>query len=235
MSERSALVLIPGLLCTNRLWRDQVADLDAVAECTVTTAQCEHDNLADITAAILAEAPDRFSVAGLSFGGYVCFEILRQAPERVERLALMNTRAAADDERRRNLRADQIRLVDRGRFLGVSDQMVKTFIHPDRLADEDLVADVKAMARSVGKDGFIRQQTAIIGRPDSQPLLPGIQCPTLVVAGRQDGLIPFAEQAQMAAAIPGARLLAVENCGHLSSMERPAEVTQAMRRWLAMQ
>ena len=234
MSERPALVLIPGLLCTNRLWRDQVADLDAVAECTVTTAQCEHDNLADITAAILAEAPDRFSVAGLSFGGYVCFEILRRAPERVERLALMNTRAAADDERRRNLRADQIRLVDRGRFLGVSDQMVKTFIHPGRLADENLVADVKAMARSIGKGGFIRQQTAIIGRPDSLPLLPGIQCPTLVVAGRQDGLIPFAEQAEMAAAIPGARLLAVENCGHLSSMERPAEVNQAMRLWLAL-
>lgn len=232
MRERRPLLLIPGLLCTARLWRDQAAALADLAEVTVTTAQAEHDDLGAIAEAILARAPARFALAGFSFGGYVAFEILRRARQRVERLALLDTSARPDTPARRAQRRDQIRLAVEGRFLGVSDRLLPTLLHPDRLGDEALVADVKAMAEAVGRDGFVRQQRAILGRPDSRPLLPRIACPTLVLAGRQDVRLPLAVQEEMAATIPGAELVVVEHCGHLSTMERPVEVNCALRRWL---
>ena len=116
---------------------------------------------------------------------------------------------------------------------GITGRLLPQFIHPDRLGDENLVNRIKEMALAVGRDGFIRQQTAIIGRPDSRRDLAGIDCPTLVLVGRQDLLTPLARHQEMQAAIPGAKLSVVEDCGHLSSMERPDEVNQALREWLA--
>lgn len=224
MAEGGSLLLIPGLLCTTRLWRDQVSALADLAEIAVTTAQAEHDDLGAIAAAILEQAPPRFALAGLSFGGYVAFEILRRAP--------LNTSPRPDGPEQRALRQDQIRLAGQGRFLGLSDRLVAGFLHPERLKDKALVADVKAMAQAVGRDGFVRQQRAILGRPDSRPLPGAIACPTLVLTGRQDARLPLEVHEEMAAAIPGAELVVIEDCGHLSAMERPAEVNLALRRWL---
>ncbi len=232
MPRSLPLILVPGLLCTARLWRDQLTALAELARPAVTTAQAEHASLAAIADAILEKAPDRFQLAGLSFGGYVAFEILRRAPERVERLALLNTSARPDDTGHRALRQDQIRLAGEGRFLGMSDRLIRGFLHPDRLADRALVADVKAMAAEIGGEGFVRQQTAILERPDSRPLLPRIACPTLVLTGREDARTPVELHEEMAAAIPDAELEVIERCGHLSPMERPAEVNMALRRWL---
>ena len=232
MKDAVPLLLVPGLLCTERLWREQVTALADLAEVTVTRAQREHASLGAIAEAILAAAPAQFALAGLSFGGYVAFEVLRRAPGRVARLALLNTSARPDDAARRRLRREQIALTGAGRFLGMSERLAKGFLHPDRQGDRRLVADVVAMAREVGREGFVRQQTAILRRPDSRPLLPGIACPTLVLTGRQDALLPLAVHQEMAAAIPGAELAVLENCGHLSPMERPAEVNLALRRWL---
>lgn len=157
---------------------------------------------------------------------------MRRAPHRVDRLALLNTTARDDDEGRCGLRRDYIKQAQIGRFIGMSDRLIRHFIHADRLADGVLVAAIKQMATDVGRDGFIRQQTAIIGRPDSRRDLPAIDCPTLVLVGRQDALTPLARHEEMQGAIPNAQLRVIEDCGHLSPIERPDEVNQAMAAWL---
>ncbi len=226
------LVLVPGLLCTDALWRAQVDALADVARITVTAEHTRHTDIGAIAAAILATAPPHFALAGLSFGGYIAFEIMRRAPHRVDRLALLNTTAIKDSEERGRLRREVIKQAQLGRFLGVTDRLLPQFIHSARLGDQDLVNGIKEMALRVGRDGFIRQQTAIIGRPDSRRDLPGIDCPTLVLAGRQDLLTPVARHEEMQAAIPDATLTVIEACGHLSTMERPEAVNQALRDWL---
>jgi pimeloyl-ACP methyl ester carboxylesterase len=233
MTDKTPLVLVPGLLCTDLLWRAQLDGLADVAAMTVATAQREHDDLAAIAAAILAEAPARFALAGLSFGGYVCFEIMRRAPERVERLALLDTSARPDADEQKARRRALIELAQTGRFLGVTDRLLPLLIAGSRLKDAALVADVKRMAQDVGRDSFLKQQKAIMGRPDSRPDFARIACPTLVLCGRQDELTPLARHEEIAAGIVGSKLVVLEDCGHLSTMERPAEVNAALRGWLA--
>ncbi|MDA1100146.1 MAG: alpha/beta fold hydrolase [Proteobacteria bacterium] len=227
------LILVPGLLCTDALWRAQLDGLADVARVSVTAEHTRHTDIGAIAGAILAAAPPRFALAGLSFGGYIAFEIMRRAPHRVDRLALLDTTANADSEARGRLRRVMIKQAQMGRFLGVTDRLLPQFIHSDRLGDQILVNRIKEMALSVGRDGFIRQQTAIIGRPDSRRDLAEIDCPTLVLVGRQDLLTPLTRHEEMQAAIPDARLSVIEQCGHLSTMERPDEVNQALRDWLA--
>ncbi len=227
------LILVPGLLCTDALWRAQVHGLADVAGITVTAEHTRHTDIGAIAGAILAAAPPCFALAGLSFGGYIAFEIMRRAPHRVDRLALLDTTANGDPEARGRLRREMIKQARTGRFLGVTGGLLPQFIHPDRLDDQVLVNEIKEMALRVGRDGFIRQQTAIIGRPDSRRDLAEIDCPTLLLVGRQDLLTPLARHEEMQAAIPNARLSVIEECGHLSTMERPDEVNQALREWLA--
>src|SRR3712207_5650792 len=181
----------------------------------------------------LAAAPPRFAVAGLSMGGYVALEIMRRAPERVARLALLDTSARTDTPDQARRRREAIELAEGGGFEGVADRMLPNLVHPDRLPDEGLVAAIRAMAERLGKDGFLRKQRAIMGRIDSRPHLPRIACPTLVLCGREDASTPLPLSEEMASLIPGARLEVVERCGHMPAMERPAEVTAALRRWLA--
>jgi pimeloyl-ACP methyl ester carboxylesterase len=167
-------------------------------------------------------------------GGYAALEIMRQAPERVLRLALLDTSARADTPEQRSRRRGLIELAHKGQFKGVTPRLLPMLIHPDRLQDRALTEVVMAMAERVGRDAFLRQQKAILGRPDSRPELVRITCPTLVLCGRQDGLTPLALHEEMAAAIPGASLEIVEESGHLSPLERPNAVTAAMRGWLAV-
>lgn len=232
MSQRTPLLLVPGLLCTELLWRAQVEALADVADPMVTVAQREHEDVGAIAEAILASAPPRFALAGLSFGGYVCFEIMRRAPERVLRLALLDTSARADEPEQTERRKALIALAQSGRFLGVTDRLLPLLIAGARLKDAALVADVKRMAQDVGRDAFLKQQKAIMARPDSRPTLAAIACPTLVLCGREDRLTPLERHEEMAAGIKGARLVVIDDCGHLSTMEKPAEVNAAMRAWL---
>jgi pimeloyl-ACP methyl ester carboxylesterase len=165
-------------------------------------------------------------------GGYVALEIMRRAPERVSRLALLDTSARTDTAEQAQRRREAIRLAEVGRFNDVVDRMLPNLVHPDRLSDEGLVSAIRAMAARLGKDGFLRKQRAITGRVDGRPHLPRIACPTLVLCGREDASTPLPLHEEMAALVPGARLEVVERCGHMSAMERPAEVTAALRRWL---
>lgn len=225
------LFLLPGLLCDAALWRAQAGALADLAEVTVADFTTQ-DSMAAMAASVLDAAPARFAVAGLSMGGYVAHEIMRRAPERVTHLALLDTSARADTDEQRSRRRGLIELANKGEFKGITPRLLPLFLHPDRLDDAPLVDDVVAMTQRVGKDAFLRQQTAILGRPDSRDQLPGYRCSTLVLCGRQDALTPLSVSEEMAAAIPGAELAVIEDCGHLATMEKPDEVSEAMRRWL---
>ena len=193
MSEPSIpLILVPGLPCTEALWHAQVDGLADIAHITVTAEHARHTDIGAIAGAILAAAPPRFALAGLSFGSYIAFEIVRRAPHRMDSLALMGTTANADGEGRGKLRRDLIKQAQLGRILGVTNRLLAQFIHADRLGDQTLTDGVKAMAWRVGREGFLRQQAAIIGRPGSRRDLAGIVFPILVLCGGQDLLTPVA-------------------------------------------
>jgi pimeloyl-ACP methyl ester carboxylesterase len=180
----------------------------------------------------------RFALCGLSMGGYVAFDVLRQAPPgRVARLALMDTSARPDTEEQARRRRGLIALARSGGggtagFRGVTPRLLPQLLHPRHL-DGPLAAEVMAMAGRVGRDAFLRQQAAILGRPDSRPDLPRLRLPTLVAAGAEDALTPPHLAEEMAAAIPGARLAVLPGCGHLPPMEDPAATTALLRDWLA--
>ncbi|HEY3920124.1 MAG TPA: alpha/beta fold hydrolase [Stellaceae bacterium] len=223
---------MPGLLCDAALWRGQVEDLADIARAWVADVSRD-DSVTGMAHRILAEAPPGpFALAGLSMGGYVAQAILREAPERVRRLALLDTSARADTPEQTVRRRGLIELAEKGEFHGVTPRLLPAFLHPDRLDDKPLTDAVTAMTARVGKDAFLRQQRAIIGRPDNRSNLPTVKCPSLVLCGRQDQLTPLEWHEEIAALIPGARLEIIEDCGHLSTMERPWEVSVALRQWL---
>jgi pimeloyl-ACP methyl ester carboxylesterase len=232
MINRPSLVLIPGLLCDATLWRAQIEDLADMAQPWVADVTRD-DSVAAMAQRVLAEAPPgRFALAGLSMGGYVAQAIMRVAPDRVARLALLDTSARADTAEQTARRRGLIELAEKGEFQGVTPRLLPVFLHPDRLSDKPLTDAVMAMTARVGKDAFLRQQRAIVGRIDNRPNLPAISCPTLVLCGREDQLTPLAGHEEIASLIPGARLEVIEECGHLSTMERPWEVSVALRQWL---
>lgn len=230
-AARAPLLLIPGLLCDGRLWQHQLAALGDVADMTVAD-HSTHDNLYEIAAGILALAPPRFAIAGLSMGGYIAFELLRQAPQRITHLALINTAARPDSPEKRQRRLDFMALATRGRFRGVSHALLPLLIHRDRLDDRELAGTVSAMARDSGVEAYLRESRAIVDRPDSVPMLPGIGCPTVVIGGLQDQLTPPECQQEIVDGIPGAELILLDRCGHLAPLEHPQAVNAALRRLL---
>lgn len=225
------LVLLPGLLCDAPLWAHQLHHLGR--ERVVTVADLRHDDsLAAMAVRTLAAAPPRFALAALSMGGYAAMAMLRAAPERIVRLALLDTSARADTDEQRTRRRVLLDLSRRGHFKGVTPRLLPYYLHPDSLAAREPGGTVMAMAERLGPEVFLRQQRAIIDRPDSRGLLPRIAAPTLVVCGREDAATPLARAEEIAALVPGARLAVIEECGHLSPLERPQAVTALLRLWL---
>jgi pimeloyl-ACP methyl ester carboxylesterase len=231
MASRTNLVLVPGFLCTRILWEPQIASLSDIAAISVAD-HTRHETMEAIARSILAAAPERFALAGLSMGGYISYEILRQAPERVTRLALLDTGCRADTPERKEMRLRRNEKARREGAGAVQDELMSVLIHKDRLADKDLTARIRQMAVVMGTDALIRQHAALMGRPDSRPFLASIKCPTLVLVGREDSLTPVEMAEEIAAGIAGARLEIIPNCGHLSTMEQPEAVNAAMRAWL---
>ncbi|WP_421997187.1 alpha/beta fold hydrolase [Reyranella sp.] len=225
------LVMLPGLLNTRRLFEHQIAGLSDIADCIVPELW-HHDTMAALAGAALAAAPRRFALAGFSMGGYVAFEILRQAPERVERLALLDTQAVPDTPEATKRRQGLLEQTKIGRFHGVRPSLLRQIVHRSHLRDTAITQPIVDMAREVGAEGFVRQQTAIMGRPDSRPLLVDIRVPTLVIVGREDRATPPPQSQKMAADIATSRLVVVEECGHMSPLEKPDDVTAALRGWL---
>lgn len=231
MPETPSLLLLPGLLCDARLWRDQIAALGGDAACRVADTSLD-DSLGAMAERALAGAPPRFALAALSMGGYLAFEILRRAPGRVTRLALFDTSARPDTPDQARRRRGLMALTRTGRFRGVTPRLLPQLVHPDNLAGP-IGEEVIAMAERIGRDAFLRQQAAILGRPDSRPDLPRIHLPTLVAVGDADALTPPELAEEIAAGIPGAVLHRIPGCGHLPPMESPAATTALLQDWLA--
>lgn len=231
MNEPLPVVLIPGLLCSARLYAAQIPALWVRGPVTIAD-HTRDETMTAIAHRILAASPPRFALAGLSMGGYISFEILRQAPARVVKLALLDTTARADTPEAIAARRAQIAQVAAGGLAEVADAQFMRLVHPMRREDANLREINRLMAREVGPEGFVRQQTAIVGRVDSRPMLKDIRCPALVLVGEADSLTPPERAAEMADGIPGAHLVEVPESGHLSTLERPDAVTHALLEWL---
>jgi pimeloyl-ACP methyl ester carboxylesterase len=224
------LLLLPGLLCDARLWRDVVEGLGGAARPQIADLT-QDDSMAQMARRALAKAPERFALAGLSMGGYVALEIMRQAPERVTHLALLDTSAQPDDAERASKRRAGIESIKLGRFIGVSRGLLASLLTPQHLGTA-LAEEVQAMSERVGQEAYIRQQTAILGRTDSRPGLEAIKVPTLVGVGALDLLTPPPLAREMASGIAGAELMVFPDAAHLPTMENPEAVVAAMRGWL---
>jgi pimeloyl-ACP methyl ester carboxylesterase len=230
-AESLPIVLVPGLLTSPRLFAEQLPALWRMAPVTIADIT-HHDSIGALAGHILDTAPPRFALAGLSMGGYIAFEIIRQAPDRVDRLALLDTNARADTPQRTEVRHEQIALARSGRLVEVADQLFPLLIHRSRQGDPGVRELVRLMAEEVGPEAFIRQQHAIIGRADSRPGLWRVTCPTLVLVGDGDELTPPELSVEIADGIPEARLVVVAESGHLSTLDQPSQVTQALVDWL---
>jgi pimeloyl-ACP methyl ester carboxylesterase len=225
------LVLIPGLACTARLFEPQVAALSA-GRTVVVADQTQDDSIAAMAARLLREVPGRFGLAGLSMGGYIAMEVMRQAPERVERLALLDTSARPDTPEASQDRKRLIALAEAGRFEEIHSALWPRLVHPDHRGDPYLQDIMFAMMRETGAEAYIRQQRAIMARADSRPLLPGIEIPTLVLVGEGDAITPPEIAREMAEMIEWASLIVIPGAGHMSTLEQPERVIQALQLWL---
>jgi pimeloyl-ACP methyl ester carboxylesterase len=232
MQEPQAVVLLPGLLCTPRLYAEQIPALWRLGPVTVAD-HTRNDSMEAIAREVLAQAPPRFALVGLSMGGYIAFEMLRQAPQRIAKIALLDTAARADLPEQTEARQRQISIAQSGRFATIPDLLMPRFVAASHQDDPALAAVIRAMAHDTGADAFVRQQQAIIGRADSRPSLAAIRCPTLVLVGADDVLTPPDRAAEIAAAVPGARQIVIPDCGHLSTLEQPQAVTQALLDFLS--
>lgn len=229
---KEPLVLVPGLSCNAALYAPQWPAL-ADGRPTLVADHTRDDTLSAIVKRLLAAAPPRFALCGLSMGGYVAFEVLRQAPERVTRLALLDTSAKPATPNTNVPREQMIALAEKGAFDNVTTLLWQKLVAPAHLTEEPLRLLVRQMADEVGAEGFVRQQKAIMRRPDSRPVLAGLSIPTLVLVGEEDQITPVAEAQEMAGLVGVcARLAIVRECGHLSTLEAPEAVTGELLRWL---
>jgi pimeloyl-ACP methyl ester carboxylesterase len=231
MPDALPVVLVPGLTCSARLYAEQIPALWRFGSVTVAD-HTRDDSMAGIARRILAAAPPRFALAGLSMGGYIAFEIMRQAPQRVARLALLDTGARAEAPEQTERRKVVIALAKSGRYAEVPDIAFPIYVHRNRVSDAGLKQTVRMMAEETGVDAFLRQQQAIMSRPDSRPDLGSIKCPTLVLVGDGDEATPPELAREIAGAITSARLVMIADCGHLSTLEQPEKVTAALVDWM---
>jgi pimeloyl-ACP methyl ester carboxylesterase len=232
MNEPVPILFVPGLLCSPRLYRDQIPGLWRFGPITVAD-HTRDESMAAIARRILSLAPPSFVLVGLSMGGYIAFELLRQAPGRVHKLALLDTSARPDTPEQSERRRSLIDLAEHGRYSEIPDLQFPRLVHPARLNDDALRQTHRLMSVETGSEAFVREERAIMARPDSRPGLGGISCPTLVLVGDTDQLTPPDCAEEIAAGIRGARLTVLPNCGHLSTLEQPDRVTQLLVEFLA--
>ena len=231
MDNAMPILLVPGLVSSPRIYAPVVPALWRFGPLTVAN-HVRDNHMALIARRILAEAPPRFALAGHSMGGYITFEIMRQAPERVAKLALLNTQARADTPEATARRRTMMARAKGGEYRGVLDELFPGFVHPSRREDADLRRLVHDMGEDVGVEGFVRQQEAIVSRPNSRPVLATIKCPTLVLSGDEDNTIPNALSVEMGDNIHNAKLVILPNCGHLPQVEQPEATAKALVEWL---
>jgi pimeloyl-ACP methyl ester carboxylesterase len=225
-------LLVPGLNCDARVYAGVANALWPFGPVTVANHQTG-DRMEAIAKAILADAPPKFALIGFSMGGYVAFEILRQAPERVLKLGLLDTSARPDTEESTANRRRMIALAQKGRFIDAIEQTFPKSVHPENKDNSDLYAIHRGMAEANGPAIYEQQQEAIIARADSRPLLPSIKVPTLIIVGEGDQITPPEAAREMHAGIAGSKLVVVPRAGHLALLEQHELVHAALKEWAA--
>lgn len=232
------LLMVPGLLCSPRLYGPQIEALREVAEIVVPDWRQAPLSIWDSWEAtarwVLAQAPaEKFALAGLSLGGMIAVEIMQIAAGRVTKLALLDTGVRSQSEPEQAVRRARIRLADEGHFATVLGLQMSRFIPAYRLPDKALVDEVMAMCGEIGIDIYRKQEAMAAIRVDRRPDLPKIACPTIVVCGRDDAATPLFLSEEMAKTIKGSELIVIEQCGHLITLEKPEETNAVLRRWLS--
>jgi pimeloyl-ACP methyl ester carboxylesterase len=220
------IVLIPSQLLTAELWRPQIADWRDREVMVADNASAA--TIPQIAANLLAAAPERFALAAHGMGGFIAFEVMRQEPRRVARLALLSTLASADGPAQTARRQGYLDLVEAGRFDEVVEERLPLLLSPAGRGDPALVSAARRMALDTGPERFLRQQRALMARIDSRPSLAAIAVPTLLLWGDADGITTRAHQDEMLAAIPDARLQVLPGTGHLMTLEAPEETASAL-------
>lgn len=222
------LILLPGLLCDQALWEHQIKALQGKVDVLVPDLT-GFDNMQDLAAHVLATAPERFMLGGLSMGGYVAQEIMRQAPERVSRLFLIDTSARADTPEQTRRRQGLIHLAGKGDFKGVTPRLLPMLVAPHNLENTIITQTIMDMAQRVGKEAFVRQQTAILTRINSIPSLANIKVPTTIICGEEDALTPPEHAHEIARAIGrNTPVHIIAKAGHLAPLEAPEQVNALM-------
>lgn len=230
-ASAETVVFIPGLTCTGALFGPQI---NSLKERPIILAEtCDLDTIEAMAERLLDHAPETFALLGLSLGGYIALEMIRQAPERVSRLALMNTNARDDTLAQTQLRQTQMAIVKKGGFHKIAAMQYPQLVHPARHDDTTLRQIIYDMADEVGPESYLKQQNAIIHRKDQRPHLSAIKCPTMIVAGEEDSLLPLDRCREMHEAIPHSELHIIPDCGHMSTLEHPAHTSELIQDWLS--
>lgn len=225
---KPTFVFLPGLLCDAALWAHQIKVLEGSVTSLVQDLT-GHDSVSDLASHVLATSPESFTLVALSMGGYVALEVMRQAPQRVTHLVLVDTTARPDTPEQTRRRRGLIELAKRGDFKGVTPRLLPMLIAPHRLDDKPLTQTITDMAQRVGRDAFLKQQTAILGRVDSRPFLQNIKVPVTIICGEADAITPPDHAHEMAELIGSqARTHILKNCGHLAPMEKPEAVADIL-------
>lgn len=225
------LYLIPGLLCDRAIWAPQLAALTSDLEICVPDLR-GINRIPSMAQRVLERAPGRFSLAGHSLGGRIAMEIVRQAPERIERLALLDTAVVPVQPGERQRRLALVDLAEHAGMRALGEEWLPPMVHPRRLKDRALMDDLLAMVERSTVANFRAQIDALLNRPDASRNLGAIRCPTLVLCGRQDSWSPLRHHEQIAAQIKGANMVVIEDSGHMSTVEQPDAVSSALRDWL---
>lgn len=225
------IVCLSGLLCDSALWQFQQVEFADRANFYFPDLTGS-DDIVELTQQVIEGLPEKFTLMALSMGGYVALEIMRQIPDRVEKLILIDTSAREDTPEQKRRRRGLISLAKMGKFKGVTPRLLPLLIHPSRLEEFELPQTIMDMAERVGREGFLNQQSAILSRPDSRETLPAIKCPTLVVCGREDAISPIENHKEMAEGVQDGRLEIVDECGHLAPLERPDQVNILLEEFL---
>lgn len=227
------LILLPGLASDATMWRDQLPTLPPALRPQVTDVHARHDTIEAMAAALLAEHPGELLLCGASMGGIVAMEVLRQAPGRIRGAALLGTNARPETEDMRQLRENAVQLFEQGRAAEVIRANVAFAFHPSRARDAALTTTYLDFVLAAGAGQLVRQNRAIMSRPDARLHLSGVRCPLLVMCGDSDQLTPLECSREIAALVPHAELVVVPECGHMLTMEQPAFVNTRLKQWLS--
>ena len=228
---REVLAMIPGTLCDGLLFEPQILGLKDIFDCRVVD-HSNSDDLSQVAANILTQMPDKFSVMGLSYGGIIAFELIRQAPKRIKQLILLNTNYKQPSQNTRESLYKFVGMTVLGQFREITTNFLKdAMLYSEHANLAEMRKTVLDMALNTGEQSFFKQVKAQLGRPDSTKILKEITCPVLIISGVEDKVCPVALHQDMAKMIPNSKLILLEKCGHLSTLEQPDAVNRAIRKW----